>query len=121
MRLRVFVLTVLLGVACGGAEAHLLKAIQPPPAPPPQHILQAKFVCGTVDGKWGCRRVPGGIQHGKGSLSGPIGAPSSAQDAPEQNWQGPASEACGSVEEKLSCKMRADGLKDCCCVLYDKM
>jgi hypothetical protein len=30
-------------------------------------------------------------------------------------------QACRGVEEKLSCKMREDGLKDCCCVLYDKM
>jgi hypothetical protein len=30
-------------------------------------------------------------------------------------------QACRSVEEKVSCRIRADGLKDCCCVLYDKM
>jgi hypothetical protein len=29
-------------------------------------------------------------------------------------------QACRSVEEKLSCKLRADGLKDCCCITYDK-
>jgi hypothetical protein len=36
-----------------------------------------------------------------------------AADAPPQ--------ACAGVEEKLACKMRQDGLKDCCCLLYDKM
>lgn len=36
-----------------------------------------------------------------------------AADAPPQ--------VCPSIEEKLSCKMRPDGLKDCCCVTYDKM
>jgi hypothetical protein len=29
-------------------------------------------------------------------------------------------QACRGIEEKLSCKLRADGLKDCCCVTYDK-
>ena len=30
-------------------------------------------------------------------------------------------EPCQDVEAKLSCKMRNDGLKDCCCVTYDKL
>jgi hypothetical protein len=30
-------------------------------------------------------------------------------------------EPCQDVEAKLSCKMRQDGLKDCCCLTYDKM
>ena len=29
-------------------------------------------------------------------------------------------QACRSAEEKLSCKMRQDGMKDCCCMTYDK-
>ena len=29
-------------------------------------------------------------------------------------------QACRGVEEKLSCALRQDGLKDCCCVIYDK-
>jgi hypothetical protein len=29
-------------------------------------------------------------------------------------------QACRRVEEKLACKMRDDGLKDCCCVTYDQ-
>lgn len=28
---------------------------------------------------------------------------------------------CAGAEEKLACKMRQDGLKDCCCLLYDKL
>ncbi len=28
---------------------------------------------------------------------------------------------CQNLEAKLSCKMRQDGLKDCCCLLYDKL
>ena len=29
-------------------------------------------------------------------------------------------QACPGAEEKLACKMRQDGLKDCCCLTYDK-
>ncbi|MGD9501191.1 MAG: hypothetical protein AB7V40_01735 [Methyloceanibacter sp.] len=29
-------------------------------------------------------------------------------------------QACANVEEKTSCKLRDDGLKDCCCVTYNK-
>ena len=29
-------------------------------------------------------------------------------------------QACRGAEEKLSCTMRQDGLKDCCCLTYDK-
>jgi len=29
-------------------------------------------------------------------------------------------QACRGVEEKVSCSLRQDGLKDCCCVIYDK-
>lgn len=32
-----------------------------------------------------------------------------------------APQVCERPEEKLACKMRQDGLKDCCCLLYDKM
>ena len=30
-------------------------------------------------------------------------------------------QACASAEERLACNTREDGLKDCCCLLYDKM
>jgi len=29
-------------------------------------------------------------------------------------------QACRGIDEKLSCKLREDGLKNCCCVTYDK-
>jgi hypothetical protein len=29
-------------------------------------------------------------------------------------------QACAGIEEKVSCKLREDGLKDCCCVTYNK-
>jgi hypothetical protein len=32
-----------------------------------------------------------------------------------------APEPCPGAEEKLACKMRPDGLKDCCCLTYDKL
>lgn len=28
---------------------------------------------------------------------------------------------CAGADEKLACKMRQDGLKDCCCLTYDKL
>ena len=28
---------------------------------------------------------------------------------------------CAGAEEKLACKLRPDGLKDCCCLTYDKL
>jgi hypothetical protein len=32
-----------------------------------------------------------------------------------------APQVCQGADEKLACKMRQDGLKDCCCLTYDKM
>ncbi len=29
-------------------------------------------------------------------------------------------EACAGAEERLACKIRADGLRDCCCLTYEK-
>lgn len=29
--------------------------------------------------------------------------------------------SCAGTEEKLVCKPRADGMKDCCCLVYDKL
>ena len=179
MRVRVLALAALLGAIFAGAQAHVLKPIQPPSAAPEEGVLRVKFVCGTFEGKWGCKRVPGGFEHGKGAATGPIGEPSPAKTAPETNWPGTTDsgagtavqtqpegmtcrdgmvgtppncqcprnsellggkcvrytattcsnglapdslpQACRRVEEKLSCRMREDGLKDCCCVLYDKM
>ena len=33
---------------------------------------------------------------------------------------GAVPQPCSGPEEKLSCKTRQDGLKDCCCITYDK-
>jgi len=33
---------------------------------------------------------------------------------------GAVPQPCAGAEEKLACKMREDGLKDCCCLTYDK-
>jgi len=30
-------------------------------------------------------------------------------------------ETCQGADEKLACKPRQDGLKDCCCLTYDKL
>ena len=146
----------------------------------------AKIVCGTFDGKFGCRNESGaGAQFGKNATPGArVGG---SNDSPEgmtgeQDATDPAAGAgntgqgtaggtpgaadttcqhgmvgtppncgcpknsellggncvhytatcsngltadalpqpCQGAEEKLACKIRQDGLKDCCCLTYDK-
>jgi hypothetical protein len=142
---------------------------------------EAGIVCGTFDGKYACKFVPGGAQHGKNAP--PAATPEPAPDATGEQYTTPPAagtwsteatpgrapdaadsacqhgmigtppncrcpessellggncvrytasacssglasdalpQACRGVEEKLSCRMREDGLKDCCCVTYDK-
>ncbi len=144
---------------------------------------QAKIVCGTFDGKFSCRNVPGSVDHGKNAVPG-AKVPNPDDEPPQDTMggaeqgtsgmggsQGPAAavpdatacqhgmvgtppdncrcpknsellggncvhytasacsnglaadalpQACRGVEEKVSCTLRQDGLKDCCCVTYDK-
>jgi hypothetical protein len=145
-------------------------------------LRQAGFECGTFDGQYTCRFVPGGQQVGKnapiapgparqdpapGSLTGEqystppapgtwsteatpgtdggsgcqngmIGTPPNCRCPPNSELLGgncvrytastcsnalaadALPQACAGIEEKLSCRLRNDGLKDCCCVIYDK-
>jgi hypothetical protein len=186
-------LCLLSGVLGGEGATAVAQFVRPAPMPEPHLVLDAGWVCGTFDGKWGCRSATGGVQRGKNAIpgvddktpdmvpseavqpgehscppgyrvlaapnasggyceppegaseatnmgckSGMVGTPPNchcpknsellggncvhytatcsnglAADAPPQ--------ACAGVEEKLACKMRQDGLKDCCCLLYDKM
>jgi len=145
----------------------------------------AKIVCGTFDGKFGCRNESGvGAQFGKNATPGAkIGGSDDSPETGEQDATDPAAgagntdqgtsggtpgaadttcqhgmvgtppncgcpkssellggncvhytasacssglasdalpQACRSAEEKLSCTMRQDGSKDCCCLTYDK-
>jgi hypothetical protein len=208
-RLCVFVLASSLWVlssAPGGEGASALaQIIRPSSMPERQLLLEATFVCGTFDGKFGCRSVPGAVIRGKNATPGvdetklpdvPEGTMGTEQGIPGQETVQPgehscppgyrvlavpnasggyceppegaseatnmgcehgmvgtppnchcpknsellggncvhytatcsnglaadsAPQACAGADEKLACKMRQDGLKDCCCLTYDKL
>jgi hypothetical protein len=145
-------------------------------------LREVGIECGTFDGQYTCRHVPGGRQFGKNAGPNPATGKSAPDSAtPEPYTAPPASgtwsteatqgeppadaaackygmvgtppncrcppnsellggncvrytasacsnglaadampQACRGVEEKVSCTTRQDGLKDCCCVTYDK-
>jgi hypothetical protein len=177
------VLVSLLPLALGGDRAASFVQVLRPSVHALDFLLEAGIVCGTFDGKYSCKFVPGGAQHGKNAPPVPAATPEPAPDATgEQHTTHPAGgtwsteatpggapdaagsacqhgmigtppncrcpessellggncvrytasacssglasdalpQACRGVEEKLSCRMREDGLKDCCCVTYDK-
>jgi len=61
----------LLPLALGGdGAAAAVQFIRPPSVSEPQPVLEAKFVCGTFDGKFGCQQAPGSVQHGKNATPG---------------------------------------------------
>jgi hypothetical protein len=182
----------LLPSALGGAGTTAVAHIIRPPSMPEWHlVLDAGLVCGTFDGKWGCRSATGGVQHGKNAIPGvqtpeiapqeavqpgehscppgyrvlaapnasggycepPEGASEATNMGCERGMVGSppnchcpknsellggncvhytatcrnglaaesAPQACAGAEEKLACKLRPDGLKDCCCLTYDKL
>jgi hypothetical protein len=202
-----------------GAEA-VAQFIRPSSESERQLVLEAKFVCGMSDGKFGCKYVPGGVvEHGKSATPGvnnvnppddapegstgeqdatapvgntgqgaqggvaeqevvkpgehscppgyrvlavptkfgycePSGRPEAANPTcqhgmvgtPPNNCHCPKNsellggncvhysatcskglaadfipQPCEGADEKLACKMRQDGFKDCCCLTYDKL
>ena len=221
-RLCAFVLASSLWVvpsALGGEGAAVAQFMWPSSESERQLVLEATFICGMSDGKFGCKQVPGGVEHGKNATPGvndinpPDDAPQGTtgeQDAtapadntgqgaqrgfaeqrvvkpgehscppgyrvlavptkfgyceppgtpeatnttcqhgmvgtPPNNCHCPKNsellggncihysatcrnglaadftpQPCEGADEKLACKMRQDGLKDCCCLTYDKL
>jgi hypothetical protein len=220
-----FVLAAFLWVlssALGGDGAMALaQFIRPSSVSEPPLVLEAAFVCGMFDGKFGCKSAPGGVDHGKnatpgipsatpdaspgvtGDTTNPAAATYGAGNAGQGSQSGleeketakpgehscppgyrvlavptkfgyceppggtPAADAtcqhgmvgtppnnchcpknsellggncvhysatcrsglaadsipqpCQGADEKLACKTRQDGLKDCCCLTYDKL
>jgi hypothetical protein len=181
-----FVLAAFLSVlplALGGDRAaSLVQFIRPSSVSERQLVLEAKFLCGMFDGKFGCKNAPGVVEHGKNAIPGapeetdqpegmtggagqgttaPVdtgqGASGGTPDAattcqhgmagtPPDNCHCPKNsellggncvhytatcsnglpadslpQPCRGAEEKLACKTRQDGLKDCCCLTYDKL
>lgn len=94
----------------------------------------------TAPGTWGSQTTPSGAPAPDGSAchGGMVGTPPNCRCPPNSELLGgncvrytastcsnalaadALPQACRGVEEKLSCRMREDGLKDCCCVIYDK-
>lgn len=198
-----------------GAEA-IAQFIWPSSESERQLVLEAKFVCGMSDGRFGCKQVPGVmVEHGKSATPGvnnvdapegttgepdatapadntsqgaqsgiaeqevvkpgehscppgyrvlavptkfgycgPLGTPEAANTTcqhgmigtPPNNCHCPKNsellggncvhysatcsnglaadvtpQPCKGADEKLACKMRQNGLKDCCCLTYDKL
>jgi len=107
-----------------------------PPADLPESSPAPSDPGGTTGnpGQWDATGTPApsGTQCGRGM----IGTPPNCQCPPNSELLGgncvrytavctalaanvnPA--PCKSAEEKLACKMRDDGLKDCCCLTYSK-
>jgi hypothetical protein len=205
---------------CSEGAAAVAQIIRPSSESERELVLEAAFVCGMTDGKFGCKSVSGGtMQHGKSATPG-INNVNPSDDVPEGTTgeQGAATPAgntghgaqsgvgaqeavklgehacppgyrvlavptrfgyceppgtpevanttcqhgmvgtppngchcpknsellggncihytatcrnglaadftpqpCAGAEEKLACKVREDGLKDCCCLTYDKL
>jgi len=75
---------------------------------------------------------PGGESGGSGVTPGPGGCPPSSELLGGKCVRYSATcrqpvgadalvQACQGSEEKLVCKLRPDGMKDCCCLVYDKL
>ena len=120
-----------------GKNAPAVPTATPEPAP---DATGEQYTTPPAAGTWSTEATPGGAPDAAGSACqhGMIGTPPNCR-CPESSEllggncvrytasacsSGLASDAlpqaCRGVEEKLSCRMREDGLKDCCCVTYDK-
>jgi hypothetical protein len=190
-------LAALASVCGGGRSLALTQSFPAASLPEPRLVQEAAWVCGTFEGKFGCRSATGSVERGKNAVGGvgnetpemvpreavqpgehscppgyrvlaapnasggycepPEGASEGTSEATNMGCErgmvgtppnchcpknsellggncvhytatcntGLAAEAapqvCPGADEKLACKMRQDGLKDCCCLLYDKM
>lgn len=113
-------------------------APQAPEASPPAAAMP--------EGTWQGQTVPGGAGQGAAGVpadpsacqNGMVGTPPNCRCPPNSELLGgncvrytasacsnglaadALPQSCRGVEEKLSCTLRQDGLKNCCCVIYDK-
>jgi hypothetical protein len=129
-----------------GASTPPQGSSMPEPAKPGEHACPPGYTVLARPGKYGyCQppargmaeaataATPGGCQHGM------VGSPPNCRCPKNSELLGGncvhytatmcqselpvnvSPEPCQDVEAKLSCKMRQDGLKDCCCLTYDKL
>jgi hypothetical protein len=112
-------------------------------ARPGEHSCPPGYTVLAVPGKYGYCQPPGGSQAAaapySGCQHGMVGTPPSCHCPKNSELLGgncvhytttacqtelPANvnpEPCQAADEKLACKPRQDGLKDCCCLTYDKL
>jgi hypothetical protein len=127
------------GYAAPNAGAQVPSAGQK--AKPGEHACPPGYTVLAVPGKYGyCQPAAGtAAAASEGCQHGMVGAPPNCHCPKNSELLGgncvhytatmcqselPVNvnpEPCQDVEAKLSCKMRQDGLKDCCCVTYDKL
>jgi hypothetical protein len=113
-----------------------IPAAKPAPSAPETGTQEAT----TAPGTWSGETSPSGAPAPDGTAcqGGMVGTPPDCRCPPNSELLGgncvrytastctnalapdALPQACRGVEEKLSCRMREDGLKDCCCVIYDK-
>jgi hypothetical protein len=113
--------------------------VQPAQPPTPETMPADPYATPPAPGTWSTESTPSGAPDARsGCGGGMIGTPPNCRCPPNSELLGgncvhytasacgnglaadALPQACRGVEEKLSCTMRNDGLKDCCCVIYDK-
>jgi hypothetical protein len=115
--------------------------VQPAPPPTPESTPADPYATPAAPGTWSTESNPSGAAPApdpNACQGGMIGTPPNCRCPPSSELLGgncvrytasacsnglaadALPQACRGVEEKLSCTMRNDGLKDCCCVTYDK-
>lgn len=109
------------GAAPQGKNAPVVPSTEPPPAEtppggegqlPPPPGGETGGGTSVTPGPAGCppstELLGGKCVHYTATCRQPVGASSAVQ-------------SCAGTEEKLVCKPRGDGMKECCCLVYDKL
>jgi hypothetical protein len=92
------VLVSLLPLALGGDRAASFVQVLRPSVHALDFLLEAGIVCGTFDGKYSCKFVPGGAQHGKNAPPVPAATPEPAPTRPASNTRHTRPEARGALK-----------------------
>jgi hypothetical protein len=124
----------------GGAQhGKNAPVVQPATPPTPENAPGDPYAAPPAPGPWSTEANPSGAAPDPNACrGGMIGTPPNCRCPPSSELLGgncvrytasacsnglaadALPQSCRGVEEKLSCTLRNDGLKDCCCVTYDK-
>lgn len=125
----------------GGTQHGKNAPIVPAPRsePTPDGLPSDQYATPPTPGTWSTEATPNAMPDaGSGCQGGMVGTPPNCRCPPSSELLGgncvrytaltcsnglasdALPQACAGIEEKLSCRLRDDGLKDCCCVIYDK-